>query len=196
MSSAFFCRLEKKRSMDSGVSALRLPNDSIVSDPADLCSSFSDFYSSLYSASETDASAQDALLANLPTPLPPEKSDLCEGLLSAEECHLALVGMAKGKAPGSEGLPAEFYCKFWDLLGPDLVEVLNFIFNFGSLSLSQRRGIISLLFKKGDRLDARNWRPLSLLNVDCKIASPVITGRLLKVIHSVVHADQTGGVPG
>ena len=153
VSSAFFCRLEKKRSMDRWVSALRLPDDSIVSDPADLCSSFSDFYSSLYSTSETDASAQEALLANLPTPLPPEQSDLCDGLLSAEECHLALVGMAKGRAPGSDGLPAEFYCKFWDLLGPDLVEVLNFCFNFGSLSLSQRpECVITLLFKKGDRL--------------------------------------------
>ena len=196
VSSAFFCRLEKKRSVDRWVSALRLPDDSIVSDPADLCASFSDFYSSLYSASETDASVQEALLANLPTPLPPEQSDLCEGLLSVDECHRALLGLAKGKAPGSDGLPAEFYCTFWDLLGSDLVEVLNFCFHFGSLSLSQRRGVISLLFKKGDRLDARNWRPISLLNVDYKIASRVIAGRLLKVIHAVVHTDQTCGVPG
>ena len=196
VSSACFCRLEKKRSVDRWVSALRLPDDSIFSDPADLCASFSDFYSSLYSASETDASVQEALLANLPTPLPPEQSDLCEGLLSVDECHRALLGLAKGKTPGSDGLPAEFYCKFWDLLGSDLVEVLNFCFHFGSLSLSQRRGVISLLFKKGDRLDARNWRLISLLNVDYKIASRVLAGRLLKVIHAVVHTDQTCGVPG
>ena len=196
VSSAFFCCLEKKRSMDRRVSALRLPDDSIVSDPADLCWSFSDFYSSLYSASGTDASAQEALLANLLTPLPPEQSDRCEGLLSTAECHQALVGMAKGKAPGFDGLSVEFYCKFWDILGPDVVDVLNFCFNFGSLSLSQRRGVISLLFKKGDRLDARNWRPISLLNVDYKIASRVIAGRLLKVIHLVVHTDQTCGIPG
>ena len=58
VSTAFFYRLEKKKSMDCWFSALRLPDDSVVSDPADLCSSFSDFYSSLYSASETDASAR------------------------------------------------------------------------------------------------------------------------------------------
>ena len=62
--------------------------------------------------------------------------------------------------------------------------------------MSQRRGIISLVFKKGDRLDARNWRPISLLNVDYKLASRVIAGRLLKVIHSVVNKAQTCGVPG
>ena len=196
VSSAFFCRLEKKKSRDRWVSALRLPDGSVVSDPADLCSSFSDFYFSLYSASETDASAQETLLANLPTPLSPDLSDLCEGSLTLEECHRALVGMAKGKAPGSDGFTSEFYCKFWDIIGPDLVEVLNSCLFHGSLSLSQRRGVISLLFKKGDRLDPCNWRPISLLNVDYKIASRAIAGRLLKVIHAVVHTDQTCGVPG
>lgn len=90
----------------------------------------------------------------------------------------------------------EFYLKFWDLLGEDLVCVLNSCFRAGSLSHSQRRGIISLSFKKGDRLDIRNWRLISLLNVDYKLASRAIAGRLLKVIHLVVQRDQTCGVPG
>lgn len=90
----------------------------------------------------------------------------------------------------------EFYLKFWDLLGEDLVCVLNSCFRAGRLSHSQRRGIISLSFKKGDRLDIRNWRLISLLNVDYKLASRAIAGRLLKVIHLVVQRDQTCGVPG
>ena len=64
------------------------------------------------------------------------------------------------------------------------------------LSLSQRRGVISLSFKKGDRLDPGNWRPITLLNVDYKLASRAIAGRLLKVIHLLVAEDQTYGVPG
>ena len=51
VSSVFFCRLENKRPVDCWVSALRLPDGSVVSDPDNLCSSFSEFYSSLYSAS-------------------------------------------------------------------------------------------------------------------------------------------------
>ena len=62
--------------------------------------------------------------------------------------------------------------------------------------LSRRRGVISLSFKKGDRLDPKNWCPISLLNVDYKLAARVIAGRLLKVIHLVVEKDQTCGVPG
>ena len=104
--------------------------------------------------------------------------------------------MARRNAPGLDGLPMEFYLKFWNVLGSDLVNVLNSCFDSGSLSLSQRRGVISLSFKKGDRLDPRNWRPITLLNVDYKLAAPVIAGRLLKVIHLVVDKGQTCGVAG
>lgn len=76
--------------------------------------------------------------------------------------------MTKRKAPGSNGLPMEFCHTFWGVLGADLVSVLNSCFEAGCLSLLQRRGIISLSFKKGDRLDPQNWRPITLLNVDYK----------------------------
>jgi hypothetical protein len=38
-----------------------------------------------------------------------------------------------------------------------------------SLFESQYRGMLTLLFKKGEREDIRNWRPITLLNVDYKI---------------------------
>ena len=195
-SSAFFFRLEKKRGCDRWVSALRKDDGTVVSSPDDLCASFASFYSSLFTAGPTDASVQASLLSNLSSSLSPDQSALCEGLLSAEECFSALAGMAKRKAPGCDGLPAEFYLKFWNVLGRDLVDVLNSCYSSGAMSLSQRRGVISLSFKKGDRLDARNWRPISLLNVDYKLAARTVAARLLKVIQFVVADDQSCGVPG
>ena len=195
-SSSYFCRLEKTRSADRWISAIRNPSGRIVSDPHDLCDSFSAFYSDLFTASPVDSSAQQSLLSNLSAALSQDQADLCEGYLGVEECREALMGMARNKAPGSDGLPMEFYVKFWDVLGSDLVTVLNSCFDAGLLSSSQRRGVISLSFKKGDRLDPRNWRPISLLNVDYKLAARVLAGRLLKVIHLVVADDQTCGVPG
>ena len=135
-------------------------------------------------------------MSNVSACLSSSECDACEGLLSVEECFAALQGMAHRKAPGSDGLPMEFYLKFWSLLGSDLVRVLNSCFSAGRLSHPQRRGVISLSFKKGDRLDPKNWRPISLLNVDYKIASRAIAGLLLKVLSSVVDKDQTCGVPG
>ena len=168
-----------KRSADRWFSALSNPSSSIGSSPSDLCASLSGFYSSLFSVSSIDDTARVFLVDNISASLSPSVADCCEGLLTPGECNQALLVMAHGKALGSDGLPMEFFVKFWDVLGLDLVDVLNSCYRSGSLSLSQRCGIISLVFKKGDRLDARNWRPISLLNVDYKLASRAIVGRLL-----------------
>ena len=104
--------------------------------------------------------------------------------------------MAAGKTPGSDGLSMEFYIAFWDVLGPYLVEVPNALYDSGMLPTSQCQAFISLLYKKGDQLLHKNWRPISLLNVDYKLCVRALAGRLLKVIHHDVGSDQTCSVPG
>ena len=104
--------------------------------------------------------------------------------------------MDTGKSPGIDGLIAEFYIAFWAVLGGELAEVLNYGFQHGQLSVSQRRGLLSLIFQKGGKRDLRNWRPISLLCVDYKIGTKALAARLQKVLSSVLHEDQTCGVPG
>lgn len=195
-SSAYFCRLEKKRGNDSYVTAIRSSSGRTCTELLDIMEVWTSFYQSLYTAVPTDPDIQEELLSNLSRHLSPDESEACEGALSSAECLVALQGMSRRKTPGLDGFPAEFYLTFWDLLGSDLVAVLNSCYDTNSLCVSQRRGLITLLFKKNDRLDCANWRPISLLCVDYKLASRTIAGRLLKVIASVTSPDQTCGVPG
>ena len=120
----------------------------------------------------------------------------CEGLLTVEECCEALNGVDTRKSPGIYGLTAEFYIAFWAVLGSDLVEVFGYGFQHGQLTVSQHRSLLSLIFKKGDKRDLRNWRPIYLLCVDYKIGTKALAARLQKVLSSVLHEDQTCGVPG
>ena len=65
------------------------------------------------------------------------------------------------------------------------------------LSISQRRGIISLIPKKSkDKTILENLRPISLLNVDYKILTKVIAKRIEKVLPTLINPDQTGYVKG
>ena len=55
----------------------------------------------------------------------------------------------------------------------------------------KKQGIIKLIEKKNkDKRYVANWRPISLLNVDVKIASKAITLRLEKVLSDLISADQ------
>ena len=48
--------------------------------------------------------------------------------------------------------------------------------------------------KTKERNYLENWRPISLINVDAKIASKVIAARIIKVLPEIIHTNQTGYV--
>ena len=195
-SSSFFFKSCKKQRLSSTIFSIKNDQEVEVSDTHDMLNAWESFYKALFSKTNTDKDLQRRLLNFLPNSLSPEERLRCEGPLSFAECFHALKGMAKSKTPGPDGLPAEFYLCFWDVLGKDLLSVLNEAHLLGELSVSQRRGFITLVPKKGDLRLRKNWRPISLLNVDYKIASRAISARLLKVISSVISPDQSANVPG
>ena len=93
--------------------------------------------------------------------------------------------MLNNKTPGSDGFPAELYKFFWQDINLYLIKALNTANRKGILSISQRRGLISLLPKENKILHYfKNWRPISLLNCDYKIATKVIATRIKKVLPS------------
>ena len=42
----------------------------------------------------------------------------------------------------------------------------------------------------------KNWRPISLINVDAKIASKILAKRLEKVFPEIIHSNQNAFVKG
>ena len=125
----------------------------LLSNSEDIENEMNNFYKNLFSEEEVDLKAKDWLLGQLSMSLNEQEQASCEGLLTVEECREGLNGMDTGKSPGVDGLTAEFYLAFWAVLGEDLVEVLNYGFQNGQLSVSQRRGLLSLIFKKGEKKD-------------------------------------------
>ena len=96
-----------------------------------------------------------------------------------------------------DGLSGEFYLQFWHLLGEEMVESFNYAHKLGKLNITQRQGIIKITPKKRkNRLCLENWRPLTLLNVDYKIATKSIAHRIAKVLPKLINEDQTGYFKG
>ena len=122
--------------------------------------------------------------------------DALEKELDSDEIRKAIRNMARGKAPGPDGLGAEFYMEFEDLIAEDLTNMLNEAHEVGYLPEAVRQGDIIVLFKKDNPLEVRNYRPITLLCVDYKIMSKALVARMKPVMDEIVSSPQLGFVPG
>ena len=78
-----------------------------------------------------------------------------------------------------------------------MVNSFNYGFQKGKLTVLQRQSIIRLIPKKDKDLSRlKNWRPISLLNLDYKIATKALALRLKKVLPSIINDAQTGYMEG
>ena len=103
--------------------------------------------------------------------------------------------MSNGKIPRNDGLTKEFYVCCWGDLISLLVDTLNYAFLHGELSTSQRQAVITLIEKKGwDKRFIKNWRPISLIDVD--IASNSLAIRIKKFLPQLADCDQMAYVKG
>ena len=63
------------------------------------------------------------------------------------------------------------------------------------LNISQRQAVSKLIEKKdNDKRYLKNWRPISLLNVDTKIFSKAISNKLKAVLPTLISSQQTAHV--
>ena len=104
--------------------------------------------------------------------------------------------MENNKSPGLDGLSTNFYKHFWNLFGLELTRIYNNAYDHVQLPLSQRRGVISLIFKKGDRTKLQNWRAITLFNTDYKIITKALSNRIQHTLPFIIHTDQTACIPG
>lgn len=123
----------------------------------------------------------------------------------------SLEKSASAKAPGLDGIPYELWqtLKEHKNLGEDdntqndafdviltLAEVFNDIEDFGIADNTDfAEGWLCPLYKKKDRTDIANYRPITLLNTDYKIFTKILAMRLAKVAHKMINKAQAGFIP-
>ncbi|KAI4880461.1 hypothetical protein NFI96_009804 [Prochilodus magdalenae] len=194
--SRFFFSLERKNGQSRFIHSLRTANGQELTELVGIRKWAVQFYSELYrSERKEDRELAAGFYAGLPR-VPEQLNAELERPLGEQELHAALQSMEGGTAPGIDGLPVEFYKAFWAELSADLLAVLNEAVAEGSLPLSCRRAVVTLLPKKGDLQNIKNWRPVSLLCTDLKVFSKALAIRMREAMGHVIHLDQTYCVPG
>ena len=197
----YFFDLLKKKQEKHNFTQVNVPigrgKTKISNDIIDILKISTSFYKNLYKVQENlIATEQQSIIDLIDCQLDINQQNDLDADISKEEFRTALAETQNGKTPGWDGLSYEFYKTFWSLLEEDFLQIQNHILNVEkSLTPSQQRALTSLLYKKWDKKDLKNWRPLSLLCTDYKLITKALANRIKKVLPSIIHTDQTCGVP-
>lgn len=193
--SRFFLQKELQRAEKKTIRALQDSTGHVLTSLKDIQKETHNFYSNLFQSEPIDHDIAHDFLSSLPK-LPDHISKSLENPITKDECLTALKKMKNNKSPGADGLTKEFYLKVFSVIGEQFIQVLNHIFKTELLGPSQRHGLITLICKDPHNAESlKYWRPISLLNVDYKIISKVLSMRLGSVLADIIHFDQTCAVP-
>ncbi|CAI7837841.1 unnamed protein product, partial [Closterium sp. NIES-53] len=80
------------------------------------------------------------------------------------EVKEAIASQPKGKSPGHDGLPAEFFAVHWDLLGGRVMQMVKDFERTGRVLECLATAVTVLLHTKGEKDQLGNYRPIALLN--------------------------------
>jgi hypothetical protein len=141
-------------------------------------------FKTLYKAQEESSIAEIIKVAQLfPRFVEEDAVGHLTSLVTEKELIEVLHTFQKGKSPGPDGWPIEFYLGCFDVLGPDLLRVIKESRVKGHIHNHINATFIALIPKTDNPTSFEDFWPISLCNCLYKIISKVISRRL-KVILS------------
>ena len=154
-SNKYFLGLESHRGTKSCIRKLFSSDGNLTTNPLKIMKEIEKFYSDLYAAGDDTVYENNLFVQGTEIPkLSDDMRNICEGRLSTKECFDCLQSFESNKSPGNDGLTVEFYKRFCTSIGNLLVDSLNYSYEYGELSNTQKQAVITLIEKKGK--DKRN----------------------------------------
>ena len=151
----YFCGLESKNYTSKIIPKVEKDNGEIVTDQKEILKEVQYFYENLYKNKDEDKGCSlkdivEGLKGASIRKLTEEEKDNLEGEIGSFEAGEILKKMKNNKSPGSDGFTSEFLKFFWKDLKVFVIGSLNYGYSLGSLSVTQKQGIITCL-PKGDK---------------------------------------------
>ncbi|KAJ3652272.1 hypothetical protein Zmor_018251 [Zophobas morio] len=134
----------------------------------------------------------------------PKLNNICKPIsfsdisFTTDVVHKKLKQLKVSKSPGPDLITAKTLHECADTLSEVLCILMKQSFDSGTLPADWKIATVRPIFKKGDKLDASNYRPISLTSVVSKIMESIIYDQLIKYLidHHLIPNEQHGFLPG
>jgi hypothetical protein len=100
------------------------------------------------------------------------------------------------KAPSPDGFTMVFFQKCWGVLKQDIMGVFSEFHNRRQFEKSFNATFVSLIPKKADAMDVKDFRPISLVGGVYKLISKVLANRFKSVLGKIISSSQNAFIGG
>ncbi|GJS28839.1 RNA-directed DNA polymerase, eukaryota [Tanacetum coccineum] len=111
--------------------------------------------------------------------------------VSREEIRLVFWNCGENKSPGPDGYTFEFFRKYWNIVGPDLCEAVEYFFETCLFPKGCNSSFVALIPKVADAKSVNDFRPISLIGSVYKVITKFLANRLALVIADLVSDTQS-----
>ncbi|KAL2608299.1 hypothetical protein R1flu_026872 [Riccia fluitans] len=195
----YFFHLTKAKFARESITSLETEDGTIKSNQLEINKVIEDHFTRLFNdeppSEETLQLRRDSLQL-LQEKLSSLQKEALEEMPQLVEIEEIIAGMQDEKTPGLDGLTVETVRKLWWKVKDDCIKMVHAVWRKKEISERDRKGVIKLLPKAGNKKNIKNWRPITLMNFTYKLVAKILANRLKALNPLLVDSQQTGFIAG
>lgn len=155
------------------------------------------FYQHLYANEPIQHTSLERLLANISKSITTSHAAQLMSVIDLDTILTGVKRCPKVSSPGRDGLPYPILRLILEhpLCSELVYSVYNDALTKAVFPKSWQETCIVLLPKKGNLADLANWRPISLINTDCKVFTRIMNSRVIEASKKIINQFQAGFMP-
>ena len=171
----FWHYIKGKRQDNIGIGALKNQTGNIVTDSSEKAEILNEQFKSVFTIEDTTCIPDMGV-----SPYPP----ISNIDITVNGVRNLLDKCDVNKSPGPDNIHGTFLKHTASEIAPLLTHLFQQSLDTGTVPTSWKQANVTPIFKKGDKLDPRNYRPVSLTSLVCKTLEHILTSQIMKYLEA------------
>ncbi|XP_035551053.1 uncharacterized protein LOC118349651 [Juglans regia] len=162
-----------------------------LTEKSDIAKGFNRLLSAVFQSSKPSPASINQCTQGVVSRVTDEMLQQLDRPCTVEEVEVALRQMSPFKSPGPDGFSAGFYQDHWKIVSHDVSKAVIYFFIHRNLPKGWNHTHLVLIPKVKSPTSVREFRPISLCNVNYKLISMVLANRMKGILGKVICWNQS-----